>query len=239
MENTPAEITEAVSAFCRSIREDHEAEYVPVHTLADAEHRDCYGNVAKKIEISGGSLLYGWAVWLERGKFIEAEHHAVWVAPDGHKECVSCHTHTDRILFVADPENAFKNDFIPNRRRALTDDHRLVKWLGLAEEHDRLKAKYAVRENCVLQGFQVNAPEVERVQTEMVMLQMEMGMVPSMQDMAAELSGIFVCEEKPRATLTPTQPAAMLPTKPKAHNPKQRAEVRNKERKREKRRAGK
>jgi hypothetical protein len=147
IENTPSQVTEAVTAFCRSIRQDQEAEYVPVHTLPNAELRDCYGNVAKKVETSGGRLLYGWVIWLEPGKFLEAEHHAVWVAPDGHKECVSCHTHTDQILFVSDPEIVFNNDFIPNRRMALTDDARLLKWLELAEDHDRLKSKYAVKEN--------------------------------------------------------------------------------------------
>jgi len=244
MENTPAQITDVVLEFCRSIRADHQPEYISVNTIPGDEARDCYGNVAKRIETSGeGSIQYGWAIWLDPHFLIEAEHHAVWVEPDGHKECVSKQTNTDKILFLPDPENVAINGFIPNRRKALTNDPRMQRWLSLAEENDRLRAKNIVfNADGTMKGHFINE-EMVKVQFAMMQLQVEMGMVPSEADMMEGMRGVSLeTEQKPRANLTPAQRAEMFgiddiaPRKKWDLTPKERAEERKKHRRRAKRR---
>ena len=45
-------------------------------------HR-CYWNVARKVSEAGGRAVWGWALRELPGRFVEAQHHAVWERPDG------------------------------------------------------------------------------------------------------------------------------------------------------------
>jgi hypothetical protein len=44
---------------------------------------DCFNNVRRLTESEGGDIQFGWAIWEWPGVFLEAEHHAVYVPPDG------------------------------------------------------------------------------------------------------------------------------------------------------------
>lgn len=141
-QTTPDTIDFTVRDFCASIRPDKEPAYIIVNPESDAVPRNCYPNVKRRIERAGGTILHGWIIWLSPGLFIEGEHHAIWVSPEG--EWVDVTPQLDgekRLLFLPDPENVWHGRPISNRRRPLSTDPRLGKFLRLAEKGDRQRAQ--------------------------------------------------------------------------------------------------
>jgi hypothetical protein len=209
MAQVPDSNEPAVAEFCQTIKAGQQPVYVPVKTAADAKPSDCYFNVDAKIKAAGGSIEYGWALWHYPGKFIEAEHHAVWVSPEGDRVDVSPHTTGEQILFLPDPEMDYKEAFIPNRRKALCDDEQLIAFLRLAEQHDQLKIKNATPEG----GYRETG-EMMGIEMDMARLQMSLGLLPSEAEIEQSMQRVQVREL----------------------NPKERAERRRKQRKKEERR---
>jgi hypothetical protein len=197
-----------VLEFCRSIRPDQQPVYVPIKPVVGAIPRDCYGNVAKKIVASGGSILHGWAIWIEPSYFIEAEHHAIWISPDGQKVDVSPQQKTDKTLFLPDPENTYKGVHIPARLKALTDDPRMMEWIKRSEEIDRLRL-----ENTTPDGKSLRqTSEMTRLLREKLQIHQEMEMPLDDADFDE-----------------PMKPTKRRPSE--GLTPKQRAEIRKKLRK--------
>ena len=65
---------------------------------------DCFENVRRKLKKDGGRIQFGWAVWEWPGVFLEAEHHAVYVAPKSPSfvDVTPCNFGSTRHLFVPD-----------------------------------------------------------------------------------------------------------------------------------------
>ena len=120
MQTTPERLDSTVLHFCSSIRPEAAPVYVPVVADRQAVPRNCYLNVKRRVAEEGGSILHGWTIWYEPGRFIEAEHHAVWVSPDGRHLDVTPHVDGEtRILFLPDPERVWTGCPIASVRRAI------------------------------------------------------------------------------------------------------------------------
>jgi hypothetical protein len=72
-----------IQALCRQISPDREPVELPIRPEPDAESRNCFHNVKRKVQSEGGRIQFGWAIWEWRGVYIEAEHHAVYEPPSG------------------------------------------------------------------------------------------------------------------------------------------------------------
>lgn len=96
----------------------------------------------QKAEQNGGRVRYGWAIWEWPRVFIEAEHHAVYEAPDG-----SLHDITPSVpedpqtarLFLRDDTAVydFGNPNGPcrdNIRQPLAEDAQIREYLQVAED---------------------------------------------------------------------------------------------------------
>jgi len=172
MPTTPTAITPTVLAFCKQVSQ-HDPLYVSVEPMNGAKHGECYSNVHRKIQSDGGTILHGWCIWEESTFFIEAEHHAIWVSPEGEKVDVTWqNTGERRILFLPDPEKVWNRILIPNRRHALTDDPRLQEFLALADELDEFRLKGVQPDG----RYFVPIEERMRIELTQLRLQMEMGM---------------------------------------------------------------
>lgn len=93
------------------------ATWVRVDTQSGALRDECFDNVAKAIEESGGNIVYGWIIRLIPGVLIEAEFHAVQMTTTGSLRCVSPHEPgVDWILFLADPDRTYQGSSVDSVR---------------------------------------------------------------------------------------------------------------------------
>jgi hypothetical protein len=125
-----------VRRLCLSIRSDAEPLYVDVKPESWAAPSECFPNVGRKVEESGGRIQYGWAIWQCSQFFIEAEHHAVYEGATGEPliDITPQIPHVDRIIFL--PDDSAVYDFVTtdrrdNRRLALLNDSRVHRILEL------------------------------------------------------------------------------------------------------------
>lgn len=105
---------------------------IPVRADKNSIVNNCFYNVADKVSIDGGKIVYGWK--LHEGTFIdEAERHAVWESPD--KELIDITPNISRhseCLFVAEDNGWVYNEgFVDNIRvnktgSKLVDDYILL-----------------------------------------------------------------------------------------------------------------
>lgn len=103
----PETIDAATRAFCATIS-PAEPVYVPVHPEPWAKFIHCFENSETQAARHGGAAAYGWAIWRWPGRYFEAEHHAVWQAPDGSLTDITPQTgNPPRILFLPDPDAVY------------------------------------------------------------------------------------------------------------------------------------
>jgi len=76
-------IASHVLAFCDRISPGSKPVLVGIRPEARSKPRECFHNVRRKVESEGGRIRFGWALWEWPHVFIEAEHHAVYEAPNG------------------------------------------------------------------------------------------------------------------------------------------------------------
>jgi hypothetical protein len=81
MQTTPKKINSVVRQFSREL--GGTPRYVPVSPLTFCEHMRCFLNVWEAVKCGGGKAIYGWIIWLDPKRMIDAEYHAVWETPDG------------------------------------------------------------------------------------------------------------------------------------------------------------
>lgn len=144
MATTPSKLTEAVSQFCRSIVADGQPIMVPVRPVQGGQFLKCHSNVALKIEAESGTCQYGWLIWEESGKYLEAEFHAVWRSPEGELLCVTPHRDGETaVLFLPDSAAVYTGVSVPSRRLSLTADPAVRRMLEVSDAMDQLKVKYA------------------------------------------------------------------------------------------------
>ncbi len=86
-------------------------------------------------------MQYGWTIWYLPGVLMEAEFHAVWLSSDGDYLDVSphpIHLHPERILFLPDPNTAYRGRQIDNVRIPLSKDPKVREFKRHNEEKFRL-----------------------------------------------------------------------------------------------------
>jgi hypothetical protein len=130
--------------LCASINPGVEPVYVDVAPEPSARPQECFLNVRRKIELSGGRSQFGWAIWQCSSFFIEAEHHAAYQSTGGGGSLVDITPQvpaTPKIFFlpddsaIHDPNTTMPTD---NRRMALINDPRLDRILFLFADRTKL-----------------------------------------------------------------------------------------------------
>lgn len=123
---TPDKIDAPTLGFCKSVNRSAGPVYVTVTPEPWAEANDCFMNVRRIVEEHGGEELNGWQVWTWPRVFIEAEHHCVWIRPDGTLlDITPKQNSAQRILFIPDPDKVYDHTNhrrFDNVRRALVRD---------------------------------------------------------------------------------------------------------------------
>ncbi|HDZ9207825.1 TPA: SEC-C domain-containing protein [Vibrio cholerae] len=136
---TPKEIDEVVMVFCKEVVAGSNPYYVNVLPDSWAKPNECFHNVARKVEVEQGDIVYGWQVWIWPGIFIEAEFHAIWQSPSGEfiditpKQCNS-----SNILFIPAPKLKYHGSHVDNIRKNLSQNKLVDDFILLSMCHFQL-----------------------------------------------------------------------------------------------------
>jgi hypothetical protein len=139
----PTTDSDAVQKLRVALATDRTASRVRVIPDPHAKESYCYQNVQSKVELEGGRMQLGWAVWQQSNLFIEAEPHAVfdpgsgkpWIdpTPNSFPDGKPCR----EILFIPNDgaSYSFESTVVPdNIRVPLVDDPRVSEALRLSSE---------------------------------------------------------------------------------------------------------
>ncbi len=140
---TPSTIDATVNDFCATIAPGV-PRYIDVNPGAGARIAYCFDNAAEAAERGGGAVAYGWIIWRWPGRYLEAEHHAVWCRPDGTWEDVTPMLYGQRrILFLSDPEAVFDPPrYRPNRLMAEPGNAAAEAYIALSIERAAILNAY-------------------------------------------------------------------------------------------------
>ncbi|OZQ77433.1 hypothetical protein [Paenibacillus odorifer] len=98
------------------INSGYEPVFIPIVTESFATINECFSNVQKKVDLDGGSIVYGWQIWITE-LICEAEFHAIWKTSEGKLIDITPKIpHVDAILFVQDDSTTYKGVQIDNIR---------------------------------------------------------------------------------------------------------------------------
>jgi len=140
---TPSEINESVRTLQKHIRGALEPIFLDLELDPAAEKLDCFNNVERRIQIAGGSVRYGWCVWLWEGNLVEGEFHAVWQSPDGNLHDITPKPDgEERILFIPDTQTTYNREPIDNIRVALSDDSEVLSLIAAGQKMATLRRQY-------------------------------------------------------------------------------------------------
>jgi len=110
---------------------------VPCVPVDGAVLGHCFENVQAQVTQHMGQTVFGWNVWQHGDIFVEAEHHAVWQAPDGSLTCITPQNPpTPSITFIPNPSAIWDYQArltTNNIRIALIQDSRLEQMFRLLE----------------------------------------------------------------------------------------------------------
>ncbi len=110
----PSAKDKKVLNFCRQIN-NNQPFYVDVRFWEQSQAVDCFNNVNKYVELKGGDIIFGWAVWHHHRLMLEAEFHSVWKSPEGaYLDITPRPISFKRIFFLPDYEQ--KYDFKAEKR---------------------------------------------------------------------------------------------------------------------------
>lgn len=132
-------VSNQVMTLCRRIHPSNKPCYVEVRPCPYAQKLDCFMNVQTKVNLEGGQIQYGWALWQPSGFFLAAEHHAVYEPKSG-PPWVDITPHgsdATRILFLPDEKAVYdmnSDKRQDNIRMALVDDERVLDFFRLCGE---------------------------------------------------------------------------------------------------------
>lgn len=115
------------------IDSEFELETIPVRIEPGASFKNCYINVQQKVETYGGRLQYGWII-IENTWMVEAEHHAVWEAPDGNLTDITPKPLPMRqVLFIPDDRLVYDGTPIDNVRLNTTENPVVDDFIRISE----------------------------------------------------------------------------------------------------------
>jgi len=134
-------MTPQILDLCRELNPAVRPAFLGIAPEPGCEPNDCFQSVQRKVMKQGGRMQFGWAIWEWPHVFIEAEHHAVYVPPEGPPWAdisPSAMPDVTRRLFLPDDTATydFENEGIrrDNVRRPLADDPLILRFLDLNHE---------------------------------------------------------------------------------------------------------
>lgn len=142
----PYRISNGILKFCHSINFSSKPVYVQIVPISGAIRNECFGNVDKKIDHSGGSKVHGWSIWEWKGIFIEAEFHAVWKSPKGSLVDVSLPSSSNekKRLFLPDSDVTFDGHRVNNIRKELRNAPIIQQFFAAYDEKLAFVEKYSL-----------------------------------------------------------------------------------------------
>jgi hypothetical protein len=118
--NSPKEETQFVKKLLEKINSEFLPEQISLRIEEYSEKLNCFNNVDRKVELDGGKVHYGWAIY-QTNILCEAERHAVWENED--KELIDItprEVDFEQIMFVSDNDFEYKGQIIDNYRINIT-----------------------------------------------------------------------------------------------------------------------
>lgn len=140
---SPNEVTPQVKQLLKKFDgAKYELVYVEIKTESTAVKSECYNNVAEKIELEGGKIRYGWAVY-DNSYYVKAEKHAIWENPNGELIDVSVANSENirKIMFIIDDVNEGIN--VPDIRNNYTGLKAIDDYFMFIDILDVLTLNYA------------------------------------------------------------------------------------------------
>lgn len=139
---TPNCVTQQILDFCH---DDVGIKSAPAFVTVQSEgyrQNDCYANGERCIQQNGGGEQQGWIIWESVGFLLQAEHHAVWLAPDGNMIDISPKLDGETsILFLPDSRNLWTGDqIVLSIHCLLSNDPMTRQIVAMAEKHQRLRS---------------------------------------------------------------------------------------------------
>jgi len=116
------------------LKASHKLVFVDILDEPGTLPSECYPNVSKKVETSGGRMILGWQVW-QTELIIEAEHHAVWEDPDGELWDITPKTYPDiqQIMFIEDENLVLGATQVDNVRINTSGNALIDDWIKVNE----------------------------------------------------------------------------------------------------------
>lgn len=165
IETTPERITKEIIKLCKEINSNEEPLYIRVNSEEWCENNDCFINVKRKIDISRGRQVNGWAIWQWANRMIEAEAHAVWENVNGELLDITPHERGENyILFLQDENVIYNGRRIPNKRVPLTKSPLVQRLIEIEDEIDMYKCN---SESNSVRIPQILSMELAKIQKEM------------------------------------------------------------------------
>ncbi|PCJ54330.1 MAG: zinc-binding protein [Planctomycetota bacterium] len=141
---TPGSIDDTVTEFCKSICSKSAPIFVNVDNSQNYPVNECFNNVQAHVTANNGEQIFGWMIWYDPKKVIEAEFHCVWNSEDGELVDISPKPDGERkIVFLPDVDATWDKHFVPNKRKALDDDPLIHQLIRKLEAIDKLNVKYS------------------------------------------------------------------------------------------------
>ena len=142
---TPKFVTASILDLCAQIRPGAKPLFIRVTPGPGCDVSNCFWNVKRKVDVEGGRIQYGWAIWETPHIFVEAEHHCVYESPGGRPLrdiTPQVHPENDRVLFLPDDSAVyeFENEGVrrDNFRLAIVEDPLIEAFFRLAEEKNAI-----------------------------------------------------------------------------------------------------
>lgn len=120
---TPTCIDETILDFCNETLNGGEPVFVPVVADEDSVINECFHNVERKINKYGGSIVYGWIIWIAYNFIIQGEFHAVWKSNEGNiVDITTKQDGEDKILFVEEKIIKFNGSRVKSKFKNISND---------------------------------------------------------------------------------------------------------------------
>lgn len=166
---TPKDILPAISELCRSITPGAKPLFLEVNAQEGARFGECFANVQKMITKHGGGKQHGWLIWERPGIFVEAEFHCVWETNEGELFDVSPRQDGEEVvLFLPDSARRFDGRPVPNKRKALTNDPLVSRFLKSRDKIDKCRrrtyrdGRFTMPPAMLLEALEIDVLMVER-----------------------------------------------------------------------------
>lgn len=134
--NTPTQIDNVISEFCKSITTRSNPEYVKLVPESWCKEDECYSNVKEKVKQFGGKRQLGWRIQIQHNPvpnfMLEAIHHAIWITVDGEKIDITPQPMSaNQIVFLPDDKTILGDFRIGEKYQALLDCSLVTEFVNL------------------------------------------------------------------------------------------------------------